>query len=677
MTISNHARRTQGNELVYAGSFRKHHLLLWVTVLLLSFAVTTAWSNENLAVLTEIPIETGANAAQPSLSVDTESSFVLTWQEQEGRNASLKFARISPAGRVDRQGTIATSSPDQTWFVNWADFPSLAVLDNGDWVTFWLQKSGPATYAYDINLTRSTDEGQSWSQPVVLNRDATQSEHGFVSLAPAGEDRVLAIWLDGRHTVGQPGAAESVYTDHSGGMTLRSAVVNRAGEFSQKFEIDSLTCDCCGTDLVRVGDQFMAIYRDRTEAEVRDSSFSILTAAEGWSEPKTVHDDQWQIAACPVNGPALAFNDGLLLAAWTTMQGEDLSVRTAPGDLTGFGDMIELDAGDQVQGRVDAVALGKQDFLLSWLGKSDVNPEGTAVRIARFNPQTGLGAAQTVAELPRGRSTGFPRMASHGNQALIAWTEPRGDGNSIRVVRLSTHPFAADEVPYDPAPAPSWHLSPDLEIRELQPGIWVHTSWQVLSNGLRYPSNGLIVREENSVLLIDTAWGDASTIELLDWIDLELGVPVSAVIATHSHDDRMGGAPVLAERGIPLYAHPLSIPLALGKGLPEPRSVGHLKPGGAVEFGAVEVFYPGPAHTVDNIMVWLPESRLLVGGCAVKSNDADSMGNVADANLDEWPNSIRRAAEQYPGAVQVLPGHGDIGGPELLMHTTSLLERKK
>lgn len=242
---------------------------------------------------------------------------------------------------------------------------------------------------------------------------------------------------------------------------------------------------------------------------------------------------------------------------------------------------------------------------------------------------------------------------------------------------LSMNLSAAGQVPPDPTPTTTWQVTSDLEIRELQPGIWVHTSWYTFPGGARYPSNGLIVVEDDSVLLIDTAWGVTATEGLLDWIETKLELPVSAVIATHSHDDRMGGAPVLAERGIPLFAHPLSVPIAISKGWPEPHSIGSLEPGSTVKFGAVEVFYPGAAHTMDNLMVWLPGPGLLVGGCAVKSADAATMGNVADADLDEWPVSMRRTAERYPDARFILPGHGDIGGPELLTHTTQLLEKNE
>lgn len=240
---------------------------------------------------------------------------------------------------------------------------------------------------------------------------------------------------------------------------------------------------------------------------------------------------------------------------------------------------------------------------------------------------------------------------------------------------LSMNLPATGEIPPDPTPTTTWQVTSDLEIRELQPGIWEHTSWYTFPSGIRYPSNGLIVVENDSVLLIDTAWGVTATEDLLDWIETELELPVSAVIATHSHDDRMGGAPVLAERGIPLFAHPLAVRFAISRGWPEPRSIGSLEAGSAAEFGAVEVFYPGAAHTVDNIMIWLPGARLLVGGCAVKSADATTLGNVADADLDEWPISINRVIEKYPDVGQVLPGHGAIGGRELLLHTTHLLEQ--
>lgn len=204
--------------------------------------------------------------------------------------------------------------------------------------------------------------------------------------------------------------------------------------------------------------------------------------------------------------------------------------------------------------------------------------------------------------------------------------------------------------------------TPDLELRELRPGIWLHTSWQALEDGTRFPSNGLVVREGNGLVLVDTAWGDPLTEELLDRIERELKLPVVRAVATHFHDDRLGGAATLKKRGIPLYAHPLTIAKMPGLGLkPLPAS-----------FGSLEVYYPGPAHAPDNVVVWIPGAKVLFGGCAVRSANSTALGNLSDADLLRWHESIRNVMRRYGDAEIVVPGHGKPGGKELLERTLEL-----
>lgn len=397
--------------------------------------------------LTLTPIEIdGHNAAvAPALTGDAAGGFVLTYTERSKDGAELRFLRLDAAGTILDRGRIAASGPGQTWFVNWADFPSLAVLDNGDWVSFFLQKSGAGSYAYDIWLTRSRDQGRHWSEPLLLNRDGTRSEHGFVSLLPAGGDKVLAMWLDGRHsaattptttpTTTAAAAGESAGT--VGAMSLRSAVIDRRGRFSAESEIDARTCDCCSTDAVRIGQRALAVYRDRSDSEIRDIRFSRREADGRWSAPALVHADQWQMPACPVNGPALAANQGSLLALWSTMPDGPMRVRAVLGDVQEFGAMQEIEVGAGVLGRVDASAFGARGFLITWLGAAVEHPEQSALKLAVFDGERGVQQQTTVVELPRGRSIGFPRLASVGDIALLAWTEPSENGSRIRLLRIS------------------------------------------------------------------------------------------------------------------------------------------------------------------------------------------------------------------------------------------------
>jgi glyoxylase-like metal-dependent hydrolase (beta-lactamase superfamily II) len=97
--------------------------------------------------------------------------------------------------------------------------------------------------------------------------------------------------------------------------------------------------------------------------------------------------------------------------------------------------------------------------------------------------------------------------------------------------------------------------------------------------------------------------------------------------------------------------------------------------GGVDRVGPLEVFYPGPAHSRDNVVVWLPGQRVLFGTCAVRAAGTTALGNVADADVAEWPASIRRVLERYPQAEVVVPGHGEVGGVELLRHTITLAEQ--
>lgn len=219
-----------------------------------------------------------------------------------------------------------------------------------------------------------------------------------------------------------------------------------------------------------------------------------------------------------------------------------------------------------------------------------------------------------------------------------------------------------------------WKISERLAMKEIHPGIWIHTSWRKLDNGIEFPSNGLLVRYDDALLLVDTAWGADLTAELLDWIDAELGLPVVRAVVTHFHDDRMSGTPVLVARGIPFTGLPLTRSLGKNAGVPLPAPIGDLRIGGTVAIGNVEVFYPGPGHSRDNLVVWVPEAALLFGGCAVRTPDFPGTGNTADADLANWPEAIRRVQQQYPNVRTVVPGHGPAGDASLLAHTIGLFE---
>ena len=96
-----------------------------------------------------------------------------------------------------------------------------------------------------------------------------------------------------------------------------------------------------------------------------------------------------------------------------------------------------------------------------------------------------------------------------------------------------------------------------------------------------------------------------------------------------------------------------------------------------MRFGPVELFYPGAAHSTDNLVVYVPSANVLYGGCAVHELSSTSAGNVADADLAEWPTSVER--------IQTLPGSESRHSRarscravyDLLQHTANVVKAHK
>jgi glyoxylase-like metal-dependent hydrolase (beta-lactamase superfamily II) len=215
-------------------------------------------------------------------------------------------------------------------------------------------------------------------------------------------------------------------------------------------------------------------------------------------------------------------------------------------------------------------------------------------------------------------------------------------------------------------------ISDTLWLGQLTPNVWLHTTTHVLEGVGYYPANGAIVVDRNESLLIDTGWSDRDAAAILRAWERTGRPAITRAVATHFHFDRTGGIRALAARGIPTYGNPLTIGLALDNGLPPPRPMHDIQKA-PQRLGGVEFFYPGPAHTIDNVVAWIPDGDVLFGGCMLKSTTENDLGNLGDAVVAAWPASARRVAHRYPAAKHVIPGHGTTAG-NALSHTIALAD---
>ena len=211
---------------------------------------------------------------------------------------------------------------------------------------------------------------------------------------------------------------------------------------------------------------------------------------------------------------------------------------------------------------------------------------------------------------------------------------------------------------------------PELRIEKIAEGVYLHTSFQQVEGYGLVDANGLVVLDGQGAYIIDTPWSERDTAALVAWLQ-ERNYQVKASVSTHFHDDRTAGIAYLNSISVPTYASARTNALLKQNGKALAAETFDDAPLWLLE-GKVEVFYPGAGHSVDNLVVWLPEQKLLSGGCFVRAATAGTLGNTADAVISEWAASAERLQRRYPDAQIVIPGHGVPGDVSLLEHTRKL-----
>ncbi|SEJ02314.1 metallo-beta-lactamase class B [Dyadobacter sp. SG02] len=217
--------------------------------------------------------------------------------------------------------------------------------------------------------------------------------------------------------------------------------------------------------------------------------------------------------------------------------------------------------------------------------------------------------------------------------------------------------------------------SDDLEVQKISDHAYSHLTYLQTESFGKVPCNGLIVFDGGEAVIFDTPVDDATSEKVIRWVEDSLKCKVKAVIATHFHEDCVGGLKAFHKHRIPSYARNETIAFDKERKFPVPQKgfddrldlkVGKKK--------VLAAFY-GEGHTRDNIIGYFPDEKVMFGGCLIKEVDA-TKGNLADANEQAWPATVTKIKAQYPDVKVVIPGHGKIGDTALLDYTIKLFSQK-
>ncbi|MFT3912068.1 MAG: BlaB/IND/MUS family subclass B1 metallo-beta-lactamase [Ferruginibacter sp.] len=212
-----------------------------------------------------------------------------------------------------------------------------------------------------------------------------------------------------------------------------------------------------------------------------------------------------------------------------------------------------------------------------------------------------------------------------------------------------------------------------LTISHLTGDFYVFTTYNFYK-GEPVPSNGMYLVTDQGVVMFDSPWDTTQFQPLIDSIKSRHHKDVVICIATHSHADKTAGLQFLRERGVQTFTTRQTDDISKVTGKKRAEflmdknslfSVGQYK---------FQTYYAGPGHTSDNIVVWFDKDKVLYGGCLVKSTESTDLGNLEDANVKQWPQTIKNIQENCKDPRYVIVGHGSWSSTKSLKHTLKLLK---
>lgn len=213
----------------------------------------------------------------------------------------------------------------------------------------------------------------------------------------------------------------------------------------------------------------------------------------------------------------------------------------------------------------------------------------------------------------------------------------------------------------------------DLIITQISENAFTHISYLQTNDFGNVPCNGLIVRDNNEVIIFDSPTNDKSAEELIKWVNETLNCKINAIIPTHFHDDCLGGLKAFHNHKIPSYSYTKTIELAKMNNYEIPKNGFNdsiiLKVGNE----NISAKYFGEGHTKDNIIGYFPSENIMFGGCLIKELGA-SKGYLGDANISTWSNTVEKVKKEYPDVKIIIPGHGEFGNSKLLDYTINLFK---
>jgi metallo-beta-lactamase class B len=215
-----------------------------------------------------------------------------------------------------------------------------------------------------------------------------------------------------------------------------------------------------------------------------------------------------------------------------------------------------------------------------------------------------------------------------------------------------------------------------LKITHLTGNFYIYTTYNTYQES-QVPANGMYLVTDNGVVMFDTPWDTTQFQPLLDSIKLKHNQRVIMCFATHWHSDKTAGLEYYRQQGIKTYTTVLTDELSKKNSkkraefLMTKDTVFHV---GQYSF---ETFFPGEAHTLDNIVIWFEKEKILYGGCLIKGAGDKNLGFLDDGNRTAYAATLKKVQQKFRKPKFIIVAHSDWRNINSLKHSFEMAKQLK
>ncbi len=162
----------------------------------------------------------------------------------------------------------------------------------------------------DVVMYRSTDDGSSWSAPVVINDVPGAAREGLHGMAATPDGRILVAWLDLRATGTRLYGAVSA--DHGATWSPDTPIYASP---------DGTICQCCHPSVSFDAARGIAVMFRNHVAGARDLYVVRSTDGRTFASAEKQGVDTWMLEACPMDGGGVTWSQDGVASVWRREDG--------------------------------------------------------------------------------------------------------------------------------------------------------------------------------------------------------------------------------------------------------------------------------------------------------------------------------------------------------------------